>query len=119
MKLKHGVSIAGLNIEVKIAHAIATVIYKDNGQELVVTAGTEKVETHKEDSRHAYGDAIDTRIYYFLSERAKVVADEIRRQLGILSVHYSVILEDDHIHIQWNPDRVYNKSVDNSGEAPA
>ena len=42
MKIKHGVSIAGVTSEITTALKVAGILWGDHGHELVVTAGTEK-----------------------------------------------------------------------------
>jgi len=101
VKLKHGVSIAGCNKEILVAKDVAEKLWKTNGQELVITAGTETPAVHKENSRHAYGDALDLRIKYFNVEVQVEVAEKLQAILFTISDRYYVKLHGSHIHVQW------------------
>jgi hypothetical protein len=107
VNVKHGVSLAGLSSEMWVALGIAKLVYKEHGdQDLVVTAGTETPEVHKaKNTRHAYGDAADTRTRDFTKSVATVVAGAIRNLLAVLSSNYDVVLEGNHIHIEWDPNK--------------
>ena len=63
MKLKNGVIISGLRIEMRPVLIEAEKIWKENGDELVVTAGLDGV--HSSASLHYYGYALDLRIRNF------------------------------------------------------
>ena len=102
MKLKHGVSIAGCNKEILVAKDIADKLWLQHGRELVITAGTETPKVHMENSRHAYGDALDMRIKYFDVEVRTMIAETLQATLFTISDRYYVKLhKGSHIHVQW------------------
>jgi len=70
-------------------------VYKEFGEsELVITSGRDGV--HMEGSLHYEGKAMDIRFWTVLEELTK----RIKAKLG---VGYDVLLEKDHIHIEWDP----------------
>ena len=69
-------------------------VYEEFQTELVITSGKDGV--HGKNSLHYEGKAIDLRTWNVLDNLVK----RIRVQLG---AEYDVILEKDHIHIEWDP----------------
>jgi hypothetical protein len=98
MILKEGVVIGGIRPELLFALNVCDAVYNAHGQELVITAI--KDGKHSATSLHYSGCAADLRTRYFNANEAKVVAQEIRDRLG---VDYDVILEKDHIHLEYQP----------------
>ena len=103
MKLKPGVNITGIRPEMLIALFVAGDVYKEIGEELVVTAGLEG--KHSATSLHYTGCAVDIRTNYFSKEEIKVVQRELKERLG---VDFDVIIETTHIHIEFQP--MYHKN---------
>lgn len=97
MIIKDKVELYGLSKEIWHAAKIVSKIYLKHNRTLVITSGRDG--KHKKNSKHYLGNAIDTRIYYFTDEVAQLVTEEIKSKLGAL---YYVLLESDHIHIQYN-----------------
>lgn len=92
------VNIAGLNIRMRPALIHAEVIAKRHGQELIITCGMEGC--HSAGSLHYYGYAFDMRSRFWGKEEIQEVAQEIRTALG---KDYDVVVESDHIHIEYDP----------------
>jgi hypothetical protein len=80
------------------ARLIAAHIWRQHGQELVVTSSSDG--EHTDGSRHYVGDAEDYRTRYFDAPTQAKVAEELRERLGS---EYRVILEPTHCHVQWSP----------------
>ena len=100
MKVKAGTTIRGLNPEMQIANAKASVIYRQHNQELWITAGVDPTG-HTDTSFHPKGDACDWRTRYFKDQAEKIaVRDELQEELGY---DYDVVLESDHIHCEFDP----------------
>ena len=97
MKIKQGVTMQGLQMEMRHVLKVADSVYKSHGQELVVTSATDG--THSAGSFHYYGYALDFRTRFFTNTKAKQVAHEIRIKL---SDGYFVLFEGNHIHVQFN-----------------
>lgn len=100
MKLKPGVRILGLRAEIVIAMQIAESIAVRHGRELVVTSGIDG--SHSRGSAHYKGDAFDMRIRFFTTPQA--VRDDLAAALG---ADFDVVLETDHIHVEYDPKDPY------------
>jgi hypothetical protein len=96
MKIKEGVDFKPEFImrEVLIN---AEEIWKENGQELVVTSCRDGV--HSAGSLHYYGLALDFRTRYFDDVNKQKVYKQLIKKLGD---KYTVISENTHIHVQLN-----------------
>ena len=98
MKIKEGVKIEGLHIKMRPVLIACERIWKENGQELVVTSGLNGI--HSAGSLHYYGRAVDLRTRYFDSrERIDRIAEMVRTELG---QDYDVVVENSHIHAEWD-----------------
>lgn len=105
VKLKAGVSIEGASWRMFWAAIIADSVYQENGAEAVITSGADG--KHSRTSKHypennASGlvEALDFRTWNVLHPGR--VALRIREKLG---PDYDVVLESDHIHIEYDPKR--------------
>lgn len=97
MKTKPGVIIAGLKIEMRKVLMVADKIWKEHGQELVITSGLDGV--HSPGSLHPYGYALDLRSRYFVKARCPLVVVDLKEQLGN---DYDVIVHSTHIHVEYD-----------------
>ena len=107
MKLKKGVTINRLNIEMRHVLKIAEEVWKDHGAECVITSGDEKTTTfgkliHLAHSYHYFGYALDFRIRYFdMSTRIKVYKI-LQKRLDNISSKFQVMLREYYIHVEYN-----------------
>ena len=101
MKIKEGVSLIGLKIEMRKVLMVASALWKQNGQELVITAGTDGV--HSPSSMHYYGYALDFRSRYFTEEQKKEIVQSLRILLGDL---YDVVEHSTHIHVEYDKSKI-------------
>lgn len=95
MLIKAGVDISRLNREIR--RALPKIQWELNpyNEELVITSTYEG--THGEGSLHYCNDAIDVRV----PDRHGITA---KRDLKVkLGKDYDVVLESDHIHIEYDP----------------
>lgn len=99
MKFKRNVIIPGLDIMMRRVLIEADKIWRELGQELVVTSALDGV--HSAGSLHYYGRALDFRINYFTPEEADHAADMLRRALP--GNKYDVVRETTHIHAEFDP----------------
>lgn len=76
-------------------------IYKDHGHfdGVIVTSGLDGV--HSAGSLHYYGLALDFGIHPFTSPIVDRIVVDLRLALGN---SYDVVLEKDHIHVEYDPD---------------
>lgn len=98
MKIKDGANIQGLDICMRPALIKADRIWKNLGQELVVTAGLDG--SHSAGSLHYYGRALDFRTRYFSDATKRIAADQLRDGLGD---DFDVIEHATHIHVEFDP----------------
>ena len=73
-------------------------VYNRMGKELVITSLMEG--KHKRNSKHYIGDAADFRTWYFTPPEMLDVVEQLRNLLG---GDYDVVLEPDHIHVEYDP----------------
>ncbi len=97
MKIKDGATIAGLDIRMRPALIAADKIWKDLGQELVITSGLDS--THSAGSLHYYGRALDFRTRYFCENDRHLAAVKLRKEAG---EQYDVVEHSTHIHIEFD-----------------
>ena len=97
MIIKDGVTMTGLQIEMRRVLKHANEIWKTKGHELVITSGLDG--THSAGSYHYYGYAVDLRNRYFTTLEKKEVVRKLKDALG---TGYTVIGEHTHVHVQFN-----------------
>lgn len=97
--IKEGVRLHGIRPEMVLALVIADQVYERLDHELVVTSVIDG--KHSRTSLHYVGAASDLRLP---GGDGIVVRDRIAHCLG---PDYDVVLEDDHIHIEWQPKGMY------------
>lgn len=97
MIIKEGVIMQGLQFDMKLVLQQANIVWKNHGQELVITSALDG--THSASSYHYFGYALDLRTRYFTITERESVAKDLRVLLGKA---YTVLLESTHIHVQFN-----------------
>lgn len=106
ISFKEDVSIFGTKAEIVLAILVAERIYEKYGIELVVTSLCDG--THSETSLHYAGFAVDLRTWNIEPTEEhpalvpQIIADEIREAL---TADYDVVLESNHVHIEFQPRR--------------
>lgn len=95
--LKPGVRVAGLRPEILLAVVAAERVCAEMGVDCVVTACVDGV--HKAGSLHYRGLAVDLRIRDFRPGDADKAITRIKQCLG---ADYDVVLENDHIHVEFD-----------------
>jgi hypothetical protein len=104
MKVKEGVLLFGLHLEMRNAIITADKTYKEHGYEMEITSTTDGI--HSPGSLHPYGYAIDIGIKVLTSEQLIIILKQLE---GLLNADgYDVILEKDHIHIEY--DKILRKA---------
>ena len=96
--VKEGVSVLGLQPCMFFAFLVAGEAYKDHGFDCVLTSGTDS--KHGDHSHHYKGYAIDIRIRDISEGILTKIVEEIQFRL---QSQFQVILEGDHIHIEFDP----------------
>lgn len=98
MILKPGVKIEGARPELIIGLMVADTVYARYNTELVVTSIMEG--RHMTNSKHYDGLAADLRIKNVLAVRHMELLGALKNSLGW---DFDVVLESDHIHIEYDP----------------
>ena len=94
------VSLEGLRPAMILALPVICGHFSENNYyRVVITSGTEKTTEHKKGSKHYIGQALDLRNWHVLGDMELFVAS-LRQLLG---PDFDVILEIDHIHIEYDP----------------
>lgn len=101
MRIKAGVRVLGLRPEMAVAIIVAREVFAQHKVELVITSIIEG--THERASLHYTGCAADLRRPTSQPDAEAVVRD-LRDALGD---DYDVILEGDHIHVEFQPKQPY------------
>lgn len=105
LSLKAGVSLYGIKPEMMVAVIVVNDIMADEGYETVLTSVTDG--THGKGSYHPLGYAFDVRTtgvgVMMSGAKAYLVAKRIREALGS---DFDVVVEDDHMHIEYDLNKV-------------
>lgn len=114
MKIKDGVIMAGLRLQMRQAIMAANQIWAEHGKELVITSALDG--EHSASSLHYYGFAVDVRTRYFDNKELDDVVFELSRRLRSIDIGYRTVLHNTHLHIEWRgliADDIYNKTMTN------
>lgn len=98
--IKPGVDLRGIQPQMAIAYTIASQIYakySDDGA-CVITSGVDGV--HGANSLHYTGYALDLRTHNVSTVFQADLLEELRVALG---KQFDVILEHDHVHLEFDP----------------
>jgi hypothetical protein len=95
--IKPGVRIAGMQTEILLALFVAHELFQEQAQTVTLTSVTDGV--HKDGSLHYTGRAVDLRLPTAGKER---MVEQLQGRLG---AEYDVLLEADHIHVEYDPKR--------------
>ena len=98
IRLKRGVKVQGLQPEMLLALMVAQAAFLEKAIQLVITSALDG--QHSARSKHKLGYAVDLRTRDMPpGDMALNLAGKIKSALGN---EYFVLLESDHIHIQFN-----------------
>jgi hypothetical protein len=98
MRLVLGARMRGLRVETLFAICVASEVYQRHGFEMDITSGVEG--KHSRGSLHYAGAAVDLRIKNIPTEVVLTIVDDIKERLD---TDYDVVLEGNHIHIEFQP----------------
>lgn len=96
--IKAGVDLRGLKPQVAIAYTIACMVYQRYGQPCWITSGSDG--KHGPQSLHYQGAALDLRTRHLTIEQIPLIYRELKLALG---EQFDVVLEPDHIHVEFDP----------------
>ena len=97
--IKHGVDLRGLKPQMAIAYTIACAVYaKHNSPGLcVITSSSDGV--HGPNSLHYQGLALDLRTNNLIPAYVPLIHRDLKMALGS---QFDCVLEEDHIHIEFD-----------------
>ena len=99
MDLKPGVKIGGISPELVLAIVVVSEIFRqNNASPFMVTSVTDG--KHSEKSLHYRGLAIDVRTRHLTDWKQREIVSMVKIALGL---DFDVVLEDDHLHIEFDP----------------
>lgn len=98
IQLKYGVDLLGLKPEAVIAVICAASVLREHGYATVVTSVSDG--THGRASLHYAGLAIDLRTSHIPEDDRGTMSSLIADALG---AQFDVVLEETHIHIEFQP----------------
>ncbi len=101
MQIKKGVKIEGVRDPIFLAMLASDKLWLSYNVKEGVVLTSVMDGTHKKGSKHYTGDAIDIRIWNLPENISYLQASSDLRTL--LGRDYDVVLEKDHIHIEWDP----------------
>ena len=99
IRIKRGVRIHGIKAEIVLALVVADQVYAELGHDLMITSVIDG--RHLRASIHYSGGAVDLRLP---GNDGTAARNRIARRVG---GDFDVILEKDHIHIEWQPKGEY------------
>lgn len=100
MIFKNGVKLSGLQPEIVTALIVANEVYRERGRPEGVTVTSVVDGKHMTGSKHYDGQAVDLRTFYFHPGIQLEICDMLRSRL---TDEYDVVLEKDHIHLEFDP----------------
>jgi hypothetical protein len=98
MRLKRGVDLRGSRPETLVGVMIAGEIWRSFGYDFTLTSVVDG--KHSAGSLHPDGLAFDCRTRDIPPDKRTLIADQLRAALG---PQFDVVLEKDHIHVEFQP----------------
>ncbi len=99
LSLKAGVKVAGMRPEILLGAVAAERVFEKAGFECTITSCVDG--QHMAGSLHAKGAAIDLRTRHVPHAiELRQIVDRIKECLG---AEYDVVVETDHLHIEYDP----------------
>lgn len=100
LSLKTGVKLRGLTPEMLLGIIVVEGAYADMEYDTIITSACDG--RHSRGSLHYVGLAVDFRTRHLKAGDASKVAGKIKDRLGL---EYDVVLERDHVHLEYQPER--------------
>lgn len=94
-------SLKGMQPEMSGVFPVIDETYESLGYEAWLTSGTEGV--HKPGSLHPKGLATDWRTNHMREDLVPILVNRLKKNLGGDRSEYDVILEKDHLHVEFQP----------------
>lgn len=97
------VSLKGIQPEMSSVFPVIDSTYAQMGYEAILTSGTDGV--HGPGSLHPKGLATDWRTRHMRENLLPILVSSLKQNLGGDRREYDVVLEDDHLHIEFDEKR--------------
>lgn len=98
--IKKGVKAKGLQPEILLAILVAKDVYHKLNVELIITSLLDG--KHMANSLHYEGLAVDLRTRNMSKDDRPIATARLKKALGN---EYDVVLEKDHIHVEYDPEK--------------
>ena len=98
IRLKRGVFLTGRSTVLFDMILAARTAYAKMGKDVVITSGAEG--THRPDSLHYKGRAIDLRTRHLTDAERVEIMDDMKAALGS---DFQTLFEGDHFHLEYDP----------------
>ncbi len=98
MRLKKGITLQGVRPELILGLCVISNIFKIFGNDMIITSLLDG--QHSKNSLHYTGCAADLRTSHLGKETIEGIIDEMKDDL---TNDFDVVLESDHIHIEYQP----------------
>lgn len=108
IKFKKGVKVEGLQPEIVAVFTTLNTVFMNYCSSCTITSGTDKVQKRASDSKHPRGYAIDIRIRHLDEYAVAGIVDDLKQHL---TDEYTVILNEDHIHLHFNPSTLNDQFI--------
>lgn len=105
VQFKSGCDINNITTEMLLALYTVSRIYNNYGLNVTVTSGRDG--KHMTGSKHYEGNALDFRTYNVPKHIMQLIYSAISFSLSARG--YDVVLESDHLHVEFNPKHSPNK----------
>ena len=102
MQIKPDVRVHGISTEILLAAMVVESVLKTYPYSCMITSGIEG--QHSNGSRHYIGNALDFRTNHIPQNLLSQVVSQIKAGL---TQDYDVVLENDHLHIEFQPKLAY------------
>lgn len=96
----HSIRLGSLAPQIVLALLVAQEAYRKHGEDVIITSVNDGA--HSQTSLHYVGHAVDLRTKHLKPIARQTVRDDIAVALG---ADFDVILESDHLHIEYQPKR--------------
>jgi len=104
IQIKPGVQIENLTSPMMLGIMICHGVYSMyTNSPMVITSGTEGY--HQKNSLHPYGNAVDLRLPFSYHSAIDTHAGLVNSMANFLGESFDVVLENDHIHVEYDPQR--------------
>lgn len=100
--LKVHPSLKGIQPEMSSVFPVIDETYESLGYEAWLTSGTEG--EHNPGSLHPKGLATDWRTNHMREDLVPILVARLKKNLGGVRSEYDVVVEDDHLHVEFDPE---------------